>query len=76
MAGVATAHLLLLDNTRETNTEKRKKRDEEEGPHHRKTSPTPLPRDLERDARGLEETVWATVGYEALWPACTLAFGQ
>ena len=54
MAGVATAHLLLLDNFRETSTEKRKKREEEEGAHHRKTSPTPLPRELERDARGLE----------------------
>ena len=29
---------------------KRKKREEKEGAHHRKTSPTPLPRELERDA--------------------------
>ena len=77
MAEVATAQPLLLDNSRETSTEKRKKREEKEGAHHRKTSPTPLPRELERDARGLEKkTVWARLGYEALWPAGTLAFGQ
>ena len=61
---------------REPSTEKRKKREEKEGAHHRKTSPTPLPRELERDARGLEKTVRARLGYEALWPAGTLAFGQ
>ena len=55
MAGVATAHRLLLDNSLETSTEKRKKREEKDGAHHRKTSPTPLPRELERDARGLEK---------------------
>ena len=76
MAGVATAHPLLLDNTRETSTEKRQKREEKEGAHHRKTSPTPLPRELERDARRPGKTVWAMLGYEALWPAGTLAFGQ
>ena len=54
MAEVATAHLLLQDNTRETSTEKRKKREEKEGANNRKTGPTPLPRELERDARGLE----------------------
>ena len=53
MAEVAIAHLLLLDSTRETSTEKRQKREEKEGAHNRKTSPTPLPRELERDARGL-----------------------
>ena len=31
MAEVATAHLMLQDNTRETSTEKRKKREEKEG---------------------------------------------
>ena len=55
MAGVATAHPVLQDNTQETSTEKRKKREEKEGAHHRKTSPTPLPRELEREARGLEK---------------------
>ena len=64
MAEVVTAHLLLLDNSRETSTEKRKKREEKEGAHHRKTSPTPLPRELERDARGLEQQS----GLLALWP--------
>ena len=53
MAEVATAHPLLLDNIRETSTEKRQKREEKEGARKRKTSPTPLPRELERDARGL-----------------------
>ena len=72
---MATAHTLLLDNSRETSTEKQKKREEEEGAHHRKASPTPLPRELERDARGLKKTDWAREGYEALWPAGTLAFG-
>ena len=55
MAGAATAHPLLLDNSRETFTEKRKKREAKEGAHNRKTSPTPLPRELERDARDLEK---------------------
>ena len=73
MAGVATAHPLLLDNTRENSTEKRKKREEKEGAHKRKTSPTPLPRELERDARGLEKQSgkgWVTrrSGLLALWP--------
>ena len=73
MAGVAPAHPLLLDNSRETSTEKRKKRDEKEGAHHRKTSPTPLPRELERDVRGLEKQSgqgWVTgrSGLLALWP--------
>ena len=54
MAEVANAHLLLQDNTRETSTEKRKKREEREGANNRKTGPTPLPRELERDARDLE----------------------
>ena len=54
MAEVATAHLLLQDNTRETSTEKRKKREEREEATHRQTGPTPLPRELERDARDLE----------------------
>ena len=53
MAEVATAHLLLQENSRETSTEKRQKREEKEGAHKRKTSPTPLPPELERDARGL-----------------------
>ena len=52
---MATAHPLLQENSRETSTEKRKKREEKEGAHHRKKSPTPLPRELERDARGLEK---------------------
>ena len=74
MAGVATAHLLLLDNSRETSTEKRKKREEKKGAHHRKTSPTPLPREQERDARGLEKQSgqgWVTrrSGQLALWPS-------
>ena len=73
MAGGATAHSLLLDNSRETSTEKRKKREEKEGAHHRKTSPTPLPLELERDARGLEKQSgqsWVTKrsGLLALWP--------
>ena len=55
MAEVATAQPLLQENSRETSTEKRKKREEKEGAHHRKTSPTPLPRELQRDARGLEK---------------------
>ena len=38
MTEVAIAHTLLLDNTRETSTGKRKKREEKEGAHHRKTS--------------------------------------
>ena len=33
MAEVATAHLLLQDSTRETSTDKRKKREEKEGAH-------------------------------------------
>ena len=53
MAEVATAHLLLQENSWETSTEKRQKREEKEGARNRKTSPTPLPRELERDARGL-----------------------
>ena len=53
MAEVATAHLLLLENSRETSTEKRQKREEKERANNGKTSPTPLPRELERDARGL-----------------------
>ena len=54
MAEVATAHPLLLENSRETSTEKRQKREEKEGANNRKTGPTPLPRELERDARGLK----------------------
>ena len=74
MAGVATAHSLLLDNTRETSTEKRQKREEKERAPHRKTSPTPLPREQERDARGLEERpgegwVKRRCGLLALWPS-------
>ena len=73
MAEVATAHLLLLDNSLETSTEKRKKREEKEGAHDRKTSPTPLPRELERDAPSLEKQSgqgWVTrrSGQLALWP--------
>ena len=56
MAEVATAQPpLLLENSQETSTEKRQKREEKERAHNRKTSPTPLPRELERDARGLEK---------------------
>ena len=71
---MASAHLLLLDNSRETSTEKRKKSEEEEIAPHRKTSPTPLPRELERDARGLEKQSgkgWVTrrSGLLALWPS-------
>ena len=76
IAGVATAHPMLPDNSRENSTEKREKREEKEGVYYRKTSPTPLPREQERDARGLENIVRARLGYEALWPAGTLAFGQ
>ena len=73
MAEVATAHLLLQDNSRETSTEKRKKREEKEGARDRKTSLTPLPRELERDARDLEKQSgqgWVTrrSGLLALWP--------
>ena len=49
---MATAHL-LLDNFRETSTEKRQKSEERERAHNRKIGPTPLSRELERDARGL-----------------------
>ena len=74
MAGVATAHPLLQENSRKTSTEKRKKREEKEGAHNRKTSPTPLPRELERDARGLRKQTgegWVTrrTGLLALWPS-------
>ena len=72
---MATAHLLLLENTRETSTEKRQKREEKERANNRKTSPTPLPRELERDARGLWKADRERLGCEALWPAGTLAFG-
>ena len=44
MAEVATAHLLLLENTRETSTEKRQKREEKERantPFHRSWDVTP-----------------------------------
>ena len=73
MAEVATAQPLLLENSRETSTEKRQKREEKERAPHRKTSPTPLPRQLERDARGLETPVrgrWGQrrSGLLALWP--------
>ena len=52
MAEVATAHLLLLENSRETSTEKTtEEREEKEGAHNQKTGPTPFPRELERDAR-------------------------
>ena len=71
---MATAHPLLLENSRETSTEKRQKREEKEGADNRKTSPTPLPRELERDARGLEKQSgqgWVTrhSGLLALWPS-------
>ena len=74
MAEVATARPLLQDNTRETSTEKRQKREEKEGAHNRKTSPTPLPRELERDARGLrkqtgEGRVRRHTGLLAHWPS-------
>ena len=74
MAGVATAHPLLLENSRETSTEKRQKREEKERAPHRKTGPTPLPRELERDARGLRKQTgesWVTrhTGLLALWPS-------
>ena len=76
MAEVATAHLLLLENTQETSTEKRQKREEKERAHNRKKGPTPLPRELERDARGPEkQTGQGWVGLLAHWPAGTLAFG-
>ena len=73
MAEVASAHPLLQDNSLGTSTEKRKKREEEEGAHDRKTSPTPLPWELERDACGLEKQSgqgWVTrrSGLLALWP--------
>ena len=71
-SGYSTA--LLLENSRETSTEKRQKREEKEGAHNRKTSPTPLPRELERDARGLKKQSgqsWVTrhSGLLALWPS-------
>ena len=74
MAGVATAHPLLQENPRETSTEKRKKREEKEGANNRKTGPTPLPRELERDARGLRKQTgesWVTrrTGLLALCPS-------
>ena len=74
MAGVATADPLLLDNSLETSTEKRQKRQEKEEAPNRKTSPTPLPRELERDARGLEKLsgegwVKKRSGLLALWPS-------
>ena len=74
MAGVATAHPLLLDNTRENSTEKRQKREEKERAHNQKTGPTPLPRELERDARGPEKQSgqgWVArhSGLLALWPS-------
>ena len=73
MAGVATAHNPASRQLRETSTEKRKKREEKEGAHHRKTIPTPLPRELERDARGLKKQtgqgrVTRRSGLLALWP--------
>ena len=43
MAEVATAHPLLPDNSRETSTQKRQKREDKEGAHDRKTCPTPPP---------------------------------
>ena len=72
IAEVATAHPLLLDNSQETSTGKRKKERREGGAHDRKASPTPLPRELERDARGLEKQSgqgWVTrrSGLLALW---------
>ena len=74
MAGVATAHPLLQENPWETSTEKRKRREEKERASNRKTSPTPLPRELERDARGLrkqtgEGRVTRRTGLLALWPS-------
>ena len=43
---------------------------EERRAHNRKTSPTPLPRELERDARGQSGEGWVTrrSGLLALWP--------
>ena len=81
MTEVATAHLLLQENSRETSTEKRKKREEKEGANHRKTSPTPLPRELERDARGLEKQSgqgWVTrrPGTLACWHSGLWAVAQ
>ena len=74
MAEVATAHLLLQENSRETSTEKRQKREEKEGARNRKTSPTSLPRELERDAHGLEKQTgegWVRrhTGLLAHWPS-------
>ena len=71
-SGYSTA--LFPENSRETSTEKRQKREEKEGAPNRKTSPTPLPRELERDARGLEKQPgqgWVTrhTGLLALWPS-------
>ena len=45
MADVANAHLLLQDNSRETSTEKRKKREEKDGAHHgqKRARLTPAP---------------------------------
>ena len=43
MAGVATAHPLLQENTRETSTEKRKKREEKEGAPPQKDKPDAPP---------------------------------
>ena len=68
------AEVLLLENTRETSTEKRQKREEKEGAHNRKTGPTPLPRELERDAHGPEQQTgqgWVArhSGLLALWPS-------
>ena len=59
--------------TRPQGTEKRQKREEKEGANNRKKSPTPLPREVERDARGLEKQPgqgWVTrrTGLLALWP--------
>ena len=40
---VATAHLLVQDNSRETSTEKRQKREEKEGANNRKYRPDAPP---------------------------------
>ena len=64
----------FVTTARKPERKKRKKREEKEGAHDRKTSPTPLPRELERDARGLEKQsgqgwVARRSGLLALWPS-------
>ena len=53
MAEVATAHLLLQEKL--PRNQHGKTTEEKEGADNQKTGPTPLPRELEHDARGLEK---------------------